>query len=166
MCSVKDYKFVFQRTPNPCCFHQEPSLCSQFSFAPDSLIAPAATAGCWHSLFSCPSTSHFFILSLAPCSPTVPHNIFYMQTRVQRSIAMTAAPQWALPSMWMWALNFWKNVLKRTGRGQLEEEKESEGERKSNEKWDKTIGNAFRLTSPPFPTVVIHLGGSSVHSLS
>lgn len=79
---------------------------------------------------------------------------------------MAAMLQQALPSVCMRTLNFSYNGLKRTGRGQLEAEKKSEGECKSNEKWDKTIGNAFRLTSPPFPTVVIHLGGSSVHSLS
>lgn len=161
-------QICFSKDPKSLLLSSVPLLVLPVFSPHPSLIAPALSC----RMLTLPlllslHLSFFLLLFSSPYCPYSPIFFFFKyETKVWRSIAMAAMLQQALPSVCMRTLNFSYNGLKRTGRGQLEAEKKSEGECKSNEKWDKTIGNAFRLTSPPFPTVVIHLGGSSVHSLS
>lgn len=155
MGSVKDYKFVFQRTPNPCCFHQFPSCAPHFP-APTPAPQPQPQP---QDAETPPSTSHFFI-SFPP--PPGPPNILYAIKSAEKHCHgnHVAVGPWC----WCKVSNF-KIMAWKEQEGDRLRQRKGVRESKSNEKWDKTIGNAFRLTSSPFPTVVIHSWGSSVHSL-
>lgn len=78
MGSVKDYKFVFQRTPNPCCFHQFPSRAPHFP-APTPAPPPQHQP---QDAETPPSTSRFFI-SLPPPPPSPP-NILYANKSAEK----------------------------------------------------------------------------------